>query len=490
MSAFPGTQQTFPGQTIPNMNGQQAFPNNGGGLGMIPVGNGVNGLGGQLGQQPAAASFPNTPFAAGQQQPFVGGGSGFGAGNPQQIPVGSGVNQVPVGDCKTLKDIYQQLNGNNQQIINAMANCCSLTQFVTCGGGGGAITSLVMSSMNLNGGFPQSITALQSLQVLDLSFNPIGGSIPSNINDLTQLQWLALASTNVGGILPSSIGSMSNLKYLIVSRTGINGGFPVGLQRLQGLAFDGSALYGPLDLFQNSRSLQYLMANESALSGNLPELPSISFINVGSTNIGGFLPTSLQTAKAGSGCGFYNTQLKVPPNGVKPPGCEGEKFDGYNNLGPRPGAPAPNPLTFNPSIGMIVGIILGIFIVLGLIYWFYRRRRALMLAQQAGLIKKRVSFTPPSYIPPEGAVSPASPPASTPLKPVVTSTSTESALIHDGPEPLLKPSASLQTKSWRMSEPTQRLDPMLQFNSYKKEKAKQVRFDQVTQISWRSSPAP
>ena len=148
--------------------------------------------------------------------------------NTQQMALGQ-----TFGDCKTLQNIYQQLNGNDQQIINALTEDCCSINFVTCIGP--AITALQLSSMNLNGNFPQSVTDLKSLQVLDLSFNPIGGTLPSNINELTHLYWLSIASTNINGDLPAAIGTMGALKFLVLSRTQIWGGIPFGLQNLQSL---------------------------------------------------------------------------------------------------------------------------------------------------------------------------------------------------------------------------------------------------------------
>lgn len=212
---------------------------------------------------------------------------------------------------------------------------------------------------------------------------------------------------------------------------------------------------GPLEIFQSSPSLQYFMANNSGLNCPLPNLPNILFINVGDTNVNGPIPPTLLKARAGNQCGFYNTELVVPQNGIKPPGCENEKFDGSNNVGAPPGAP---PRAESMSAGTIIGAIIGALVLMLLSYYLWRwymNRKAERELEESEAEK-------PPYGPPDEDQD------------------------SDSESGIIKPKKSLSNSPWRLSEPSVRMNPELQYQRYQKDKARQLQYEE----SFRRSRLP
>ncbi|KAF7824592.1 receptor-like protein EIX2 [Senna tora] len=88
------------------------------------------------------------------------------------------------------------------------------------------VTSIDLSGNNLSGRFPQELTKLYGLEILNLSRNHITGNIPESISNMHQLSSLDLSSNHLSGSIPPSLSSLSFLGYLNLSNNNLSGAIP------------------------------------------------------------------------------------------------------------------------------------------------------------------------------------------------------------------------------------------------------------------------
>ncbi len=164
------------------------------------------------------------------------------------------------------------------------------------------VISLHLVDNNLNGTLPNSLGALDKLQVLNLAFNLLEGEVPSSvfklkklmvlrlgknkltgnipneIGDLKNLVILDFFSNQLSGILPRSIGTLKNLKVLLISDNNITGRIPeeIGaLIHLERFEIADNNIYGDVPVnFGLLSNLKMLVLSENRLSG---EFPSVIF---------------------------------------------------------------------------------------------------------------------------------------------------------------------------------------------------------------------
>ncbi|XP_050369027.1 receptor-like protein 46 [Argentina anserina] len=103
------------------------------------------------------------------------------------------------------------------------------------------VTSIDLSSNNLEGGIPTEICSLTALSTMNLSRNQLSGKIPSEMGNLTQLESLDLSNNHLSGAIPQSISSLNFLSHLNLSSNNLSGRIPSGNQ-LQTL--DDPSIYG------------------------------------------------------------------------------------------------------------------------------------------------------------------------------------------------------------------------------------------------------
>eukprot|EP01018_Ginkgo_biloba_P031382 Gb_33036 [translate_table: standard] len=77
-----------------------------------------------------------------------------------------------------------------------------------------SLNSLHIENNNLRGSIPSTLSNCKQLRVLDLGNNAFSGNIPSWIANLSKLQVLSMRSNYFGGKIPSEIGQLSNLQVL------------------------------------------------------------------------------------------------------------------------------------------------------------------------------------------------------------------------------------------------------------------------------------
>ncbi|KAH0724625.1 hypothetical protein KY290_000445 [Solanum tuberosum] len=122
-------------------------------------------------------------------------------------------------------------------------------------------TSLDMSSNNLSGDIPISVTRLAGLRSFNLSKNNLTGKIPNDIGDMKVLESVDLSENQLYGQIPQSFSSLSTLSYLNLSDNNLSGMIPLStqLQSFDPTSFQGNKLCG-LPLLVNCSS-----------DGNIPD---------------------------------------------------------------------------------------------------------------------------------------------------------------------------------------------------------------------------
>ncbi|CAN6569540.1 unnamed protein product [Malus baccata var. baccata] len=107
------------------------------------------------------------------------------------------------------------------------------------------LRSIDISSNNLSGDIPESVTSLLRLISLNLSSNNFTGVLPNNFGQLEMLESLDLSRNQISGCIPPSFSSLHFLGVLDLSYNNLSGRIPVSTQ-LQ--SFDASQFTGNLGL--------------------------------------------------------------------------------------------------------------------------------------------------------------------------------------------------------------------------------------------------
>lgn len=160
---------------------------------------------------------------------------------------------LPVQQKQALIDLYQATQGPLwRQAAHWLQGdpCQQRWQGVSCSADGQAVIGLHLPGNRLQGALPDSFTALDTLESLDLRGNlGLAGPLPP-LNALPALTQLNLSFNQFSGPVPS----------------------PLRLPRLQILVLSNNLLTGPLHDLSGLPALQNLRLNHNQLSGSLPAL--------------------------------------------------------------------------------------------------------------------------------------------------------------------------------------------------------------------------
>ncbi|KAH0721783.1 hypothetical protein KY290_006400 [Solanum tuberosum] len=107
-------------------------------------------------------------------------------------------------------------------------------------------TSMDMSSNNLSGDIPISLTRLAGLRSFNFSKNNLTGRIPNDIGDMKVLESVHLSENQFYGQIPQSFTSLSTLSYLNLSDNNVSCMIPLStqLQSFDPTSFQGNKLWG------------------------------------------------------------------------------------------------------------------------------------------------------------------------------------------------------------------------------------------------------
>ena len=99
----------------------------------------------------------------------------------------------------------------------------------------GTIIGLKLSQNLLDGWLPADITALTSLQHLEMHKNKIRGQLPPYLYDMTSLRTLFLDYNKIEGEIPAEVGNLVNLEKLTLNENEIWGEIPTEIGLLTNL---------------------------------------------------------------------------------------------------------------------------------------------------------------------------------------------------------------------------------------------------------------
>ncbi|KAF8775508.1 hypothetical protein HU200_004936 [Digitaria exilis] len=229
---------------------------------------------------------------------------------------------------------------------------------ITCNNG--RVTSMRLSSINLQGTLSNSIGQLSELVYLDLSSNSglsgllptsIGnlkqlttlilagcnftGSIPQELGNLVQLSFLALNSNNFTGRIPASIGLLNNLFWLDLAENQLSGPIPISSTTSPGLDllahtkhfhFNKNQLTGTLNgLFSPSMRLEHInllnmfftfirLFDNNQLSGPIPDeigsITTLQILRLDKNRFTGAVPSNISNLVNLNGLNFADNQLR------------------------------------------------------------------------------------------------------------------------------------------------------------------------------------
>ncbi|KAL9817370.1 Receptor-like protein 47 [Arabidopsis thaliana] len=146
---------------------------------------------------------------------------------------------------------------------------------------------LSLISCKFSGMMPSSLGNLSYLTDLDLSYNDFTGVIPDSMGNLNYLRVLRLGKCNFYGKVPSSLGNLSYLAQLDLSYNGFTSEGPDSMGNLNRLT----------DMLLNLSSLTYIDLGSNQLKGMLPSnmssLSKLKYFDIGGNSFSGTIPSSL-----------------------------------------------------------------------------------------------------------------------------------------------------------------------------------------------------
>ncbi|KAF3452959.1 hypothetical protein FNV43_RR03392 [Rhamnella rubrinervis] len=137
-------------------------------------------------------------------------------------------------------------------------------------------------------GLPSDLWSLDSLKILNLSFNQISGSLPNNIGNFGLLRSFDLSSNNISGEIPASIGSLVSLQDLKLNHNRFEQNIPSGILSCQSLVrvdlssnrLNGSLPDGFFAAFPKLKSLNLAENEIKGQGSDFLELKSITTLNI------------------------------------------------------------------------------------------------------------------------------------------------------------------------------------------------------------------
>ncbi|XP_058107211.1 receptor-like protein 33 [Magnolia sinica] len=142
------------------------------------------------------------------------------------------------------------------------------------------LTSLRLSSCNLQGEFPAKIFQLPKLEILDVSANPfLNGSFPAELPPENALQTLVLSDTRFSGEFPYSFGNLRHLIKLQIGSCEFSGQIPYSVRNTGGLVhldLSSNRFNGSIPSLDNLSNLTYLDLSMNNFSGTIPSLESLT----------------------------------------------------------------------------------------------------------------------------------------------------------------------------------------------------------------------
>uniref|UniRef100_A0A8R7UDQ4 non-specific serine/threonine protein kinase n=2 Tax=Triticum urartu TaxID=4572 RepID=A0A8R7UDQ4_TRIUA len=216
--------------------------------------------------------------------------------------------------CRQLQILYIDDNSFTGVLPIYMGNLTSqLTEFTSddnmlIGGLPVAISNLTslealsLSNNSFTKPVPESITLLENLIYLDLSFNDMLGPIPTEMGRLGSLQRLFLNANKFSESVPSSFGNLSLLEDIKLSNNQLSSPIPASFfhqNKLIHLDISHNSFVGPLpaDVSGLKQAYQIDMSS-NLLTGDIPEtfgqLNMLTYLNLSHNSFSDKIPSPLK----------------------------------------------------------------------------------------------------------------------------------------------------------------------------------------------------
>ncbi|KAL2328990.1 hypothetical protein Fmac_022417 [Flemingia macrophylla] len=193
-----------------------------------------------------------------------------------------------LSNLTNLDTLFLQMNNLSGTIPPELSNMASLM-------------SLDLSINNLSGEIPMSFAKLRNLTLMNFFTNKLRGTIPWFVGELPNLETLQVWDNNFSYVLPQNLGENGKFIFLDVTKNHLTGIIPRNLcksGRLQTFMIMDNFFNGPLpEELGNCKSLVKIRAANNYLDGNVPsgifQLPSVSLIELYNNRFSGELPSEI-----------------------------------------------------------------------------------------------------------------------------------------------------------------------------------------------------
>lgn len=224
---------------------------------------------------------------------------------------------IPAAEREVLLNLYTGTNGAGWKVHtnwNGAAGTECAWFGVTCDSPQEHVVNIELPGNNLSGSLP-ALTALSSLETVDVSTNQLSGGIPPLI-DLTNLQNFYAYDNQLSGNIPPLAG-LTQLGYFYVYGNQLTGPIPAltDMPTLCHFNVGDNQLTGGIPGLAQLTALVVFNVKNNQLDGILPPLAglsNLSLFNVGGNRLTGTVPNAPNPSSlAPGGSGLCPNQLSI-----------------------------------------------------------------------------------------------------------------------------------------------------------------------------------
>ncbi|EMS68149.1 LRR receptor-like serine/threonine-protein kinase ERECTA [Triticum urartu] len=229
--------------------------------------------------------------------------------------------QIPdeIGDCSSLKmlcripsDLYKNLSSNNLEgdIPFSISKLKHLE-------------NLILKNNQLVGVIPSTLSQLPNLKILDLAQNKLSGEIPRLIYWSEVLQYFDVKNNSLMGTIPDTIGNCTSFQVLDLSYNHLTGEIPfnIGFLQVATLSLQRNNFSGPIPtVIGLMQALAVLDLSLNQLSGPIPSiLGNLTYtekLDLNDNKLTGLIPPELGKLTALYDLNLANNELEgmIPDN--------------------------------------------------------------------------------------------------------------------------------------------------------------------------------
>jgi Leucine-rich repeat (LRR) protein len=208
--------------------------------------------------------------------------------------------QINTQDSLALVDLYNSTGGPNWIDHTNWLTTAPVSSWYGITLNGSRISSLSLSSNNLNGSIPSSLGNLLELNNFYLQHNKLSGTLPQSLGKLFNLINLRVEDNQLSGLIPLSLGALIRLKSLYLDYNQFSGRIPFSLSilhNLQYLDLSYNQLTGNILFLNFLTNLKFLSLGNNHLYGNIPNsisrLNNLTLLSLNNNNLTGGIPSEI-----------------------------------------------------------------------------------------------------------------------------------------------------------------------------------------------------